>query len=79
MKRRVSLSGFLGAAFAALLGLVVLGAPEVSFADDCKPTCRQSKRTCVDAGKNAYRSCREDCYGALDRRSCKRSCRGAWR
>lgn len=63
----------------ALLAVALLASPAQAelFDEECKGSCRDAVKTCIRAGKTAYKSCREDCRDAVDRHACKRACRPA--
>ena len=60
-----------------LFALSLVSVPTRAMADhdECRATCKEAIHTCVGAGKVAFRSCKESCTGAEDRRECKRDCR----
>lgn len=84
--RDVAMRAFRFFLTAAIVGTALLAAPwNVSsvqaelFDEECRGACKDAVKTCARAAKIAFRSCKEDCRDAVDRRECRRACRPALR
>lgn len=69
-------AGFVGVALATI-PLVASPVQAEIFDEECRGACKDAVKTCARAAKTAFRSCKEDCGDAADRRECKRACRPA--